>query len=411
MKNKEGLPTKEELEEFKVKLKQNKKTGDTELYHYPQEPGEHGATEILRYRIARALIGYTTASGRKIKRYGIHLLVGLFIIAIFIYGASRTPYFFDAVATFTFFLLLGMFVFIFIYLKPTYGSIIQMVRKGEEIPIAIQDENGKTKVITTKADETFTNVFTLERESFEYLIPFGVIQEEASNHSPVWWIKWYHYNMLWGAAMYESYDITHLDSWGEVVSWFPADVEEVIKKNEKWMKKEKIPQEEIDYMREKIDEIYKAMALIDENEKELNEKYGRKVIKIKRTKNNTAFFTAWKDIVKDIESYHINRLQSRNAVNKQEESMMKLVNRAKNIEIERTYDQIYQEERYKKAMDIGFLLHAQEFHPADQIAYEQDTTARAPELRQTEDISRRAIDKKIEDLINRGMGDDIEENK
>jgi len=90
---------------------------------------------------------------------------------------------------------------------------------------------------------------------------------------------------------------------------------------------------------------------------------------------------------------------------------MKIVNRAKNIEIERTYDKLYQEERYKTAMDTGFLMYSQQFHKPDQIAYEQDTSARAPELRQAEDIARRSIDKKIEEIINRGMegnDDDIE---
>ena len=413
MRNEPRLPTKEELEEFKVKLKQPKDPKEsTQLYNWPEEPSQDvQAAKLLKYRIAKHLVGYTAAGGRKVKRYGIHLLIGLFIFSVFTYGASRTPYFFDAMATFSFFFIVFLIVFYFGHFRPDWFPMIQEVRKGEEIPVAITDEEGKSKVITVKASASYTNVLRVEKESIDYLIPFGVIQEKSINNTPVWKIKHFHYNMVWGAAMYESYDTTKIDSWGEVISWMPAEIEDALESTQKYLSKEDYPQEEIDFVKEKIGEIYSAMSLIDINEKELNTRYGKRLVKIKRTKSNRAFFTAWAEIVRDIEAFHMSRLQTRKAANEQEAKIVKLVNKAKRVEIEREFDMLAMEDKIKTAMDTGYLLRDKQFHMPDQLAIEQDTASRAPDIRESEDIVKRAVDAKFKKMIEEGINGETDETQ
>lgn len=410
MRNENKLPEEEELKDYGVKLKSKKGEDEVKIYGWAEEPSaDMTASKLLKYRIAKYLVGYTTATGRKVKRYGIHLLVGLFILSIFIYGASRTAYFFDVVGVFTLFLIVFFMIFYFIHLKPEWVPMIQEVRKGEEIPIAIRDDNGKVSVVTHKAKTTYTNVLRVEEESLQYLIPFGVVEERSSNNKPVWKIKHFHYNMVWGSAMYEDYDVSHMDTWGEIISWLPSDVEEAMKRTEKYLKKENIPQEEIDFVKGKINEIYKAMSVVNTNEKEINEHYGKRLIKIKRTKENNAFFTAWSAIVKDIEAYHESRLMIRDAVNKQEENIMEVVNRARKVDAEYTYEKSREQGKLKEAMDTGYQLAMKQLASNDQRAYEQDLSARAPEIREADDITKRALQetlkKKIQEEIEIGETD------
>lgn len=405
MRNEPKLPTKEELEEFKVKLKvpRNPKES-TKLYNWPEEPSQDiQAARLLKYRVAKHLVGYTAAGGRKVKRYGIHLLIGLFIFSVFTYVASRTPYFFDAMGTFMFFFTLFLIIFYFGHFRPDWFPMIQEVRKDEEIPVAVTDDEGKSKVVTVKAPASYTNVMRVEKESKDYLIPFGVIMEKSINNTEVWRIKHFHYNMVWGAAMYESYDTTKIDSWGEVISWLPAEVEDALERTEKFLSKEDYPREEIDFVKDKITDIYHAMALIDANEKEINSRYGRRIVKIKRTKQNRAFFTAWAEIVNDIEAFHMSRLQTRKAANEQEAKIVKLINKAKRVEIEREYDMLGMEDKIKTAMNTGYLLRDKQFHMPDQIAIEQDTASRAPDIRESEDIVKRAVDTKFKKMIEEGI--------
>ncbi len=408
MRNEPRLPTKEEIEEFRVKLKTpNDAKGTVRMYNWPEEPSaDIQASRLLKYRIAKHLVGYTAAGGRKVKRYGLHLLIGIFVFSVFTYGSSRTPYFLDLMVTFIFFFVLFFMLFYFVHLRPDWFPLIQEVRKGEEIPVAVDVVDGKAQVLTIKAPESYTNVLRLETESIDYLIPFGVIEEKSVNNGPVWRIKHWHYNMVWGAAMYESYDTTKIDSWGSVVSWLPQELETALQKTSKYLLKDGVPSDEIAFVQGKISEIYQAMSMIDDNEKEINGRYGKRLIKIKRTKENQAFFTAWGEIVRDIEAFHMSRLQGRKAANDQETQIVQLIDRAKKVEIERTFDLLMMEDKLKTAMDTGYLLRERQFHMPDQLAMEQDSAARAPDIRESEDVAKRASDAHFIKQIKEGMGDE-----
>lgn len=413
MRNENRLPSDTELEEFKVKIKQSVKHGETvtNLFHWPEIPGgDITASGLLRYRIGAALVGYTTASGRRVKRYGIHVVIALTVLSLLVYGESKNPYFSYSMLTF-----IGIFIVAFVYFfmivyAPEYFSAIQEVRKGEKIPVATTDVNGTTTIVTVEAPETYTNVFRINKDSMEHLIPYGVIVEKSSNNSEVWKIKHYHYNMVWGAAMYENLDVTKLDSWGTIVSWYPRDIEDAKRRTEKYLKKQGIPAEEIEYVQGKIKEIYAATSLIRENTTEIADRYGRNLVKVRLSRENRAFFTAWSAIVSDIEAYHMARLQERKAANEQESALVRMTNTAKEIELERLYAELRMQEKLKLATDTGVLITEHLYHSKDDIAIEQDTAGRAPEIREVRDIAQKVVDDKLKkQLENWGVDDTTEE--
>ena len=414
MRNENRLPSEEELEEFKVQIRKRVKDGKstTTLFHWPEIPGgDITASSMLKYRVGAALVGYTTASGRRVKRYGIHIVIALSVLSLFIYGEAHNPFFSYSMLTF-----MGFFIFAFTYFyaiayAPEYFSAIQEVRKGEKIPVATIDDKGTTTVVTVEAPETYTNVFRINRDSMDYLIPYGVIVEKSSNNSEVWKIKHYHYNMVWGAAMYENLDVTKLDSWGTIVSWFPRDIEDAKIRTEKYLRKQGIPPEEIEYVQGKIKEIYAATALINENTTEISERYGKNLVKVRLSRENRAFFTAWSAIVTDIEAYHMARLRERKAANEQETELVRMVSSARATEIERRYAELRMQEKLKLATDTGVLITESLYHNKDDIAIEQDTASRAPEIKEVQDVAQRVIDENLRKWIENGMTTDEAEEE
>lgn len=414
MRNENRLPSEEELEEFKVQIRKRVKDGKstTTLFHWPEIPGgDITASSMLKYRVGAALVGYTTASGRRVKRYGIHIVIALSVLSLFIYGEAHNPFFSYSMLTF-----MGFFIFAFTYFyaiayAPEYFSAIQEVRKGEKIPVATIDDKGTTTVVTVEAPETYTNVFRINRDSMDYLIPYGVIVEKSSNNSEVWKIKHYHYNMVWGAAMYENLDVTKLDSWGTIVSWFPRDIEDAKIRTEKYLRKQGIPPEEIEYVQGKIKEIYAATALINENTTEISERYGKNLVKVRLSRENRAFFTAWSAIVTDIEAYHMARLRERKAANEQETELVRMVSSARATEIERRYAELRMQEKLKLATDTGVLITERLYHNKDDIAIEQDTASRAPEIKEVQDVAQRVIDENLRKWIENGMTTDEAEEE
>jgi hypothetical protein len=407
MRNERTLPTEEELNEYKVQIREKKsKNGEKEqtLFHWPEMPlSEKYASRLLRYRLAKALVGYTTASGRHVKSYGIHVLAALAIMSILIYGESKNPFFGYSLITFigifvTFFIVFYHFIF-----RTEKFPLIQEVRKGEKIPVAIRDNNGKTEVVTLEAKETVTNVFTLDKGSEEFLLPYGVIKEVSSNHTEVWKIKSFHYNMVWGAAMYEDLDVAKLDVWGEVVSWMPYEVEDALARTRKYLQRDGIDEEEIKFVQEKIKEIYAAIAVIGENNGEIEERYGRRIIKIKMNKTNRGFLTAWRGIIEDVEKYHLERLRERKAVNAQEKKIIEMINHARTVEIERQYDIGLMEKRIKAEADANLLLYEKLRRKPDEVYIEQETASRAPDVREASEVVNKVMDEELKKMIEGGL--------
>ena len=414
MRNENRLPSDAELEEYKVQIRNSVKHGETKtsLFHWPEIPGgDITASSMTKYRIGAALVGYTTASGRRVKRYGIHIVIALGVLSLFIFGESHNPFFAYSVLTFVGFFAVAFIYFYFIAYAPEYFSAIQEVRKGEKIPVATTDNNGVTAVVTVEAPETYTNVFRINLESKDYLIPYGVIVEKSANNSEVWKIKHFHYNMVWGAGLYEVFDTAKLDTWGTVISWFPSNIEDAMKRTEKYLKKQNIPAAEIEYVQGKIREIYAATALIRENTTEIADRYGRNLVKVRLSKENMAFFTAWNAIVADIEVYHMARLRERKAVNEQETPIVKMMNAAREVVIEKPYADLAVQRKVKEAFDSGVLISEQLYHNKDNIAIEQDTASRAPELKAVQDVAQRVIDDKLKRWIENGGTIDEEDEK
>ncbi len=414
MRNENRLPSDKELEEFKVQIRKNVKDGKTttSLFHWPEIPGgDITAGSMLKYRVGAALVGYTTASGRRVKRYGIHIVIAMSVLSLFIFGESKNPFFSYSMLTFIGFFIGAFVYFYMVAYAPEYFSGIQEVRKGEKIPVATTDTNGTTSVVTVEAPETYTNVFRINRDSMDYLIPYGVIVEKSSNNSEVWKFKHYHYNMVWGAGMYENLDVTKLDSWGTIVSWFPREIEDAKIRTERYLKKQGIPPEEIEYVQDRIKEIYAATALIKEHTTEIADRYGRNLVKVRWSKENQAFFTAWSAIVTDIEAYHTARLRDRKAANEQETEIIRMISSARATEIERRYAELRMQEKLKLATDTGVLITEQLYHNKDDIAIEQDAAGRAPEIKEVQDVAKRAIDDNLRKWIENGMTTDEAEEK
>ncbi len=406
MRNEKVLPTEKELNDYKVQIRDKvSKDGENEssLFHWPEMPlSEKYASKLLRYRIAKHLVGYTTATGRKVKAYGIHVLAALGVLAVFIYGESKNPYFADSFLTFLGMFILFFIIFYFVHFNVPKWAAIQQIRKGEKIPVARRDVNGRTQIVTVEAKETVTNVFTLPEGSQDFLLPFGITIDRGSNHSEVWWFKHYHYNMLWGSAMYEELDVARLDVWGKVESWLPYELEDAMEITRKKLSKDNIPEEEIIEVQKAIKEIYAALSIIDENQKEIEERYGRKLIKIKMSKTNNAFISAWSGIMKNIEKYHLDRLNEREAANKQESKLIEMMNRAMLVETERGFDIGLMNKRVKDQADAMFLMAERLRRNPDEVYLEQETAQRAPDVREATDVVSRVRDENLKKMIEEG---------
>ena len=203
--------------------------------------------------------------------------------------------------------------------------------------------------------------------------------------------------------MYENLDTTKLDSWGDVISWKPVEIEIAQKRAGKYLKKQGIPDEEIKFVQSKIKEIYDATDLIRENTSQMLDRYGKRLVKVKFSKDNRAFFTAWKGIVQDIEAYHLKRLTERKAANEQESQLVKMISNARATVLEKRYNDLRIQDRLKEAMDAGYALCEDQYRSKDSIATEHDVAARAPEIREVADIAKRVVDDKLKKILEEGL--------
>lgn len=411
MKN-EGLPTKEELEEYKIKIREKAGNHDrnaVDIWGWPQAPAEGlSATDLLRWRIVRFLVGATTRSGRKVKGYGLFFLFAMAILGIMIYGESSNPFFLYSIITYIGIFIVAYPVIYTIYLAPRYMAMIKSVRQGEKIPVAVEKTESKGYDIKyVIADTSYTEVIRIPVDALDNLFAFGIEEERGRNNQITWRIKWSHHNFVLGAAAYSDLDPARLDVWGTEITVLPADMDKALAKMRASLKRSNFSTEDEDIIATKIREIYAASELISDNEKEIFEMAGNRFVKIKVPKSYRAFFSAWQTTVPDVESYHRQRMEQKDAIKTDAEQYMGMINNARMLTFEYMYAQAGIHQRIKEERDNASLAIEKLYTPPDTLAVEQSTASRAPDIRESEDVLRKALDKKLDKDLQEWMDDNL----
>lgn len=362
----EDIPTVQDLEDIKVRIKEkvnSKGEPETELAGWPEVyPGEFTTTRNFWYRATRWAIGAPRRARKKVKGYGWMLIVGIGITIAVILGAAGTPYgaymFMDYIG----FVIGAFIVWYFIVRMNHYFGAYRRLEKGERYPIAYEkDETGKIRFLWETAKETIVDIFRIPLEALDFIFSFGVIEERATNGIISWSIKGYFHNLVWGPLLYADLDTAQFSVLHEQVAVYPENVQRALDKLAKYGKKNDLSPDDLSYLESKVKEMYALTDMLQENEKEILDLYGKRLVKVKLKKSTYAFFKAWQPLMQEMEAAKLNWMK----INKSKKTeLISEINSARGASIEyRMLDSIR-----KEAWEAGRKYGATETEKAYAVA-------------------------------------------
>lgn len=404
------LPTTEELEKYKVKLKDEiSADGQTEtsMKGWPDlYPGEFTTGRQVWYRIVRWTIGTPGHIRRRVKGYGWMLLMGLSIFIVLIVAAAYNPY----AGSFMFlsYFAFGIPAFIGWYWgvrRNHYFGAVQDVKAGERIPVAYEkDETGKLAFKWETAMEDYTNTFRVPVESLDYLLAFGVIEQRASNNTYTWKLKSYYHNLVWGPLLYADLDTAELDVLSPQVVIYPENIERALHNLNKYGKKLDVPEEDLKHWKDIVTRMYAATALLTDDEKEIMDAFGKRLIKVKFTKRTKAFFLAWQSIVSEAEKEKVAYINSNK---KERKELITTINNARSTELERNMVKLIAKQIHENAYNEGYTDAENSYKAALSSASEHIQAERAPVVREANDYVEKTFEKKYKEKLEKEiLGDD-----
>ncbi len=314
----EDIPTVQDLDDIKVKIKEkvnSKGEPETELAGWPEiYPGEFTTTRNVWYRLTRWMIGAPRRARKKVKGYGWMLLVGIGIfIAVMsgaLYSAFGTYMFLDYFG----WVIAAAIVWYFIVRMNHYFGAYRRLEKGERYPIAYEkDETGKIRFLWETAKETVVDIFKIPYEALDFIFTYGVIEERATNGTISWNIKGFFHNLVWGPLLYADLDTTQFSVLHEQVAVYPENMQRALDKLAKYGKKNDIAPNDLAYLETKTKEMYAIAEMLQEDEKEILDLYGRRLVKVKLKKTTYAFFKAWQPLMQEMEATKLNWMKTNKA--------------------------------------------------------------------------------------------------
>ena len=411
----EDLPTVEELENYKVKLKDRlTKDGipETTMSGWPDlYPGEFTTGRQLWYRFVRWTIGTPGKVRKRVKGYGWMLMLAIAIFIAIIVGAAANPE--GSVWMFLSYFTFGIPSFIFWYWfvrRNHYFGAVQEVKAGERIPVAYEkDETGKLAFRWETATEDYTNIYRIPEESMDFILAFGVLENRAQNNTYTWIIKSHYHNLVWGPLLYADLDTAELSVLSPQVSIYPESIERALHSLRKNMEKLEMPDEDKEYWRELVTRMYAATSMLEDDEKELMEVFGKRLIKVKFTKRTKAFFLAWQNIVKEAEKEKVAYI---NAHRKEKREMITSINNARATELEKNMVRLLAKQIHDAAYNQGFTDSESRFMAALGTADEHIQAERAPVVREANDYVEKTFDKAYKEKLEKEIiGDGGSENQ
>ncbi len=351
----EDLPSKSDLEDMKVRLEQKVNShGESEavLKGWPDiYAGEFTTTRNFTYQIVKWFIGTPRRARRKVKGYG-WMVVMTLLIGIGIIGLSmRSPYGVYILMDFLVFFLLTYAVWHYIVKKNNYFGAYRLLQKGERYPVAYQkDETGKIIFSWETAKETMNDVLRIPYEVLDSVLAYGIIEERSINNGVTWYVKGWYHNMVWGPLLYANLDTTQFNILSEQVTIYPENVERAMDKLRRYGSKHDIPEEDLRYLMMKTKEMYALTDMLHENEKELLDMYGKRLVKVKFTKKTFAFFKAWQPLVQEIEA---EKLKWKEASKMKKSEWMSEINTAREVSMEAKMIDTIRKEAYERGRKYG----------------------------------------------------------
>ena len=311
----EDIPTVEDLTDIKVKLKEkvnSRGEPESELAGWPEiYPGEFTTTRNWWYRTVRWMIGAPRRARKKVKGYGWMLMTGIGITVSVVIGAAKSPYGVYMFMDYLGFMIPSLIVWYFIVKMNHYFGAYRRLEKGERYPIAYEkDEVGKIRFLWETAKETIVDIFRIPHEALDFIFTYGVIEERSSNNTVSWNIKGYFHNLVWGPLLYADLDTAQFSVLHEQTAIYPENMQRALDKLAKYGKKNDLSEDDIKYLDDKVREMYALTEMLQDNEKEVLDLYGKRLVKVKLTKTTYAFFKAWQPLMMDMEAQKLNWLKT-----------------------------------------------------------------------------------------------------
>ncbi len=391
------LPESKELKDLKVKLSKRKtKEGYDEalMKGYPDIfPGETSHGSHFVWRIERWMIGHMY-HGRWRSGNGWKLVVAMILMTVLIYGGSRAanPFFgYFTLTSLVAFAIAAMFGYFF-WDKEIYIGGIEDVKEGELVPVSWEkDETGKRNFQYVQAPFNKTDTFKIPIRSMDFMMLWGVREEDASNHKKTLRFKNHYHNLACGDLLYSDLGTGALTILEPEVTLFPVEIEKALERLQKYARKDQLSDTLTEEISNLVREMYRAARLIDANHREIIDLAGKDFIRVKRNKSTEALFLAWSPSLLKV----INKLEMEVQDSKERKGeLMQLINNARDIKLHEPDIEVYGQMKFQEGLRKGWTNRASTEISESDIALQikaQKSIVNAEAKRAIEDETSKAV--------------------